>query len=212
MIWTQGLTFPKTVSMTVLLVTLIRRHFCQQTCPRLNGNVSKFSSCMAQPKLIVFDLDYTLWPFWVDTHVDPPFHMAPNGKVYDCNNKHITHYEDVPNILKRLHGEGFKLGIASRTGALHEACDLTRLFNWDQFFHFRHIFPGSKIAHFKKLHAESGIAYEDMLFFDDEHRNIVDVFTLGVTCKLVPDGVSEKSFKEGMELFQIRNKERSGQS
>ena len=25
--------------------------------------------------VVIFDLDYTLWPFWVDTHISPPFHV-----------------------------------------------------------------------------------------------------------------------------------------
>jgi len=171
----------------------------------INQSFNSYSTAMEKtvPKLIVFDLDYTLWPFWVDTHVSPPFHMGSNGKVYDARKDEIKYYKDVPEILRTLHKDGYQLGIASRTGAPQEASDLTRLFNWDQFFHYRQIYPGCKITHFKKLHSVSGVAYEDMIFFDDEYRNIKDVSSLGVTCKFVPDnGVTWSSLNEGLELFK----------
>ncbi|CAL1538651.1 unnamed protein product [Lymnaea stagnalis] len=180
----------------------------------------KYQVCineMAEPKLIVFDLvsistsDYTLWPFWVDTHVDPPFRMSSDGKVYDAHKQHVKYYEDVPDILSHLHRSGFQLAIASRTSAVDEASSLTRLFNWDQFFQYRQIYPGSKITHFKKLHSQSGVAYEDMLFFDDEHRNIVDVSSLGVTCMFVPEGVNKAVFQQGMQLFKKNKDKRASQ-
>lgn len=154
-----------------------------------------------KPKLIVFDLDYTLWPFWVDTHVYPPFTLKGNGKVYDFRGSEVKHYSEVPDVLKQLQNDGYKLGIASRTGATEDGKKLVELFGWEEYFQFSEIYPGGKTEHFSRFHEKSKIPYEDMLFFDDENRNIVDVSKLGVTCILVNDGVTKKVVQEGLQAF-----------
>jgi magnesium-dependent phosphatase 1 len=132
-----------------------------------------------QPKLIVFDLDYTLWPFWVDTHVDPPFKPDGKGGAFDRQNYHIELYPDVRDLLNDVSSKGILLAVASRTQAPDAAHKLLRAMDMDKYFHYREIYPGSKVAHFESLKKNSGVQYTDMLFFDDEHRNILDINQLG---------------------------------
>jgi magnesium-dependent phosphatase 1 len=73
------------------------------------------------------------------------------------------------------------------------------------FFDNLQIFPGSKTRHFQYLHSETGIPYDEMLFFDDESRNR-DVESLGVVMWLVRDGVTRHEVDEGVKSWRKRNK------
>lgn len=48
----------------------------------------------------------------------------------------------------------------------------------------------------------TGFNYEDMLFFDDEHRNIRDLTKLNVKCVLVENGMNMKVLEEGLNQFK----------
>lgn len=74
----------------------------------------------------------------------------------------------------------------------------------DLFTHLQ-IYPGSKIRHFEKLHKDTGLEYEEMLFFDDEARNR-DTERLGVVMWLVRDGVSAREVDEGVRSWRKRNR------
>ncbi|XP_014485509.1 PREDICTED: magnesium-dependent phosphatase 1-like [Dinoponera quadriceps] len=156
-----------------------------------------------KPKIVVFDLDYTLWPFWVDTHVTPPF-KKKSDKIVDLQGHSIKYYSDVPDVLKQLFDQGYELGIASRTTEIKGAKQLLHLFGWDKYFKYIEIFPGSKVTHFSNIHKNSKTDYKDMLFFDDEHRNIVDVAKLGVHAVLVTDGVTLHQLEESLRAFSKR--------
>ncbi|CAG7836422.1 unnamed protein product [Allacma fusca] len=154
-----------------------------------------------KPKLLVFDLDYTLWPFWVDTHVTPPFSKKSNGVVVDSYGQKVTFYEEVPKVLEELKAEGYLVGIASRTGEVRGAESLLKLFGWNAFIDCKQIYPGCKLKHFKKIKEALDVEYEDMIFFDDEQRNITDLRTVGVLSILVKNGVTKNVIQVALDKF-----------
>ncbi|KAI5280412.1 Magnesium-Dependent Phosphatase 1 [Manis pentadactyla] len=152
------------------------------------------------PELAVFHLDYTLWPFWVDTHVDPPFHksrwekvgarwgpvrvehtlvFSRDGTVRDRRSHPVRLYPEVPQVLERLRGLEVPVAAASRTGEIEGANQLLELFDLVKYFVHREIYPGSKVTHFERLQQKTRIFFSQMIFFDDEKRNIIDVNKLG---------------------------------
>ncbi|KKA29769.1 hypothetical protein TD95_004916 [Thielaviopsis punctulata] len=184
------------------------------------------------PPLIVFDLDYTLWPFWVDTHVTPPLKPADAFSATDRAAESFSFYREVPSILHALSRAGIRLAVASRTSAPELARELLKLLHipapppppsaeaditalddemqWEKprralelFDAPLEIYPRSKIAHFEAIAKKTGVKYEDMLFFDDESRNR-EVESLGVTMRLVRDGVTWDEIERGVAEWRKR--------
>ncbi|CEH17217.1 Magnesium-dependent phosphatase [Ceraceosorus bombacis] len=196
------------------------------------------------PKLFAFDLDYTLWPAWVDTHVDPPLRRASGdaiNKVVDSNGQPLSFYPHVPTLLLSLARTSIPIAAASRTSAPTAAKqalsglflkdtdpapadepphsprrsveDRTRIVKAISLFDYMEIYPGSKITHFNRIHKDSRVPYEDMIFFDDERRNSEVERKLGVHfVEISNSGLDLETFENGVRGWRAkRAAEQSGE-
>lgn len=94
----------------------------------------------------------------------------------------------------------------SRSRTTHQAKDKTKLNPTRalDFFTNPQMYPGSKTSHFRAIQKHTKIAYEDMIFFDDEARNKNVEGELGVVFVLVRDGVTAAEVDRGVREWRRR--------
>jgi magnesium-dependent phosphatase 1 len=164
------------------------------------------------PQLAVFDLDDTLWTPEMWLLSGSPFTRDDSsGRVFDRKGQHVYLFNEAKSVLEAIHvnhNGAIKVGYASRTEYPEWAMECLKLIRVGQsstmydIMHIAEIYPSNKIKHFKNIHKKTGISYEEMVFFDNEYRNIQDVSTLGVVCVYTPDGMTRKAWQEGLSKYQ----------
>ena len=171
------------------------------------------------PKLIVLDLDNTVWTPELYTLRQLPGY-ASAGPPGPRAGEDVWLIDGAAAALHELatceQWADTKVAVASRTNKgrwaqalLHDfvvpGCDgrsIASMLSQSE------IYTGEKTRHFASLHEGTGIAYEDMLFFDDssggKYGNLEPVSRLGVLCAHCPDGLTPAVWRHALEAYAQR--------
>lgn len=159
------------------------------------------------PEIVVFDLDYTLWPWWCDCHISPPIKEMSKGQLLDSCGQRLTLYSDVESILKELDENNVTIVGASRTATPNIAIKLLSMFHVNgkpmiEYFHSLQWGQQSKIGHIKRaikeLKMESALSRGSIILFDDEDRN-QDVMSINCYFALIEnceEGLTRPLFEQ----------------
>mmetsp|Transcript_2335 Transcript_2335/g.2821 ORF Transcript_2335/g.2821 Transcript_2335/m.2821 type:complete len:241 (-) Transcript_2335:85-807(-) len=215
---------PKVLSFTHLDNISVNKRAARRHDTRLFGKKG-----VKKPKLIVFDLDGCIWSpemyelAW-DGSRHSPFEPWNNDgtKMKSQLNSIVCLIGDVPGLLDDFvvlsSKEGSKwsetrLAISSRTDVPAWAYELLGkmtlpksgktlkeviLGPWE-------IAKDSKVTHFRRLAKKTGVALEDMVFFDNERGNCIQVAKLGVTVAYTPNGVKRTNWQQAIDNFPTIN-------
>lgn len=171
------------------------------------------------PSLLVFDCDYTIWPFDCDKDVFAPFTNSTWSGVYDYFGRPSNAYHDVAGIFGAIQDAGIPVAFLSRNPSAHSVRELLEalpclnkvgaveksLWNTMPSPDYFHAYSSSGIGkgkdrHFTALQKVCGIPYADMVFFDDQVDNVKASSRMGVTSVyLKNNGLTVSAFIRGIE-------------
>ncbi len=181
--------------------------------------VNHWNSLEYVPSVIVFDLDYTLWPYFMDLHVKPPIKKRETNagiEVVDKFGNGRKAFKDVTMIIKTLrekclHKNGH-LAIASKSSTYAQAMKGIDIYGWSKYFSSFQIYSTSKTKHMAEIKKELKFEnFSQVLFFDDCRQNIRSTASLGVTPILVSDrtGLDMETICKGLTEYDTRRKQTS---
>ena len=149
-------------------------------------------------KVIVFDLDQTLWwcvNTWIDMSAGAPFTRVETDALIDREGYRLELFTDSRRVLEALLEKGYELAVASRSGEPEWAHEAMKKLDLVSYFSEILIFPGTKLTHFELLKKRLDCEYSEMLFLDDERKNLDDIAGIGVDCIHVRNGVEFSQIK-----------------
>mmetsp|Transcript_18046 Transcript_18046/g.31111 ORF Transcript_18046/g.31111 Transcript_18046/m.31111 type:complete len:189 (-) Transcript_18046:380-946(-) len=169
-------------------------------------STSLLANCSTLPSLVVFDLDDTFWEGDVEATEGPPFKQGGPAHLLDKSSGRLSLFKDVPSILEALFESKVGIAVASRTSRPRWAEVALKELNFGgSSVHARCACLAwgfsSKTNHFAHIRQKTGVEFRDMVFFDNEHWNIVDVSRLGVFSAYCPRGLSADLFRAEMERY-----------
>lgn len=176
------------------------------SCDNSNSRLS------ALPRVIVFDLDNTLWTpeLYKLRRLERANQIPVAGRDVELFPGAKQVLETIlPNLGGSDDDEKPILAVASRTNKVEWAEDLLDQFQLRDLFDVIEIFPGTKTNHFAKIQRRTKVPFHEMMFFDDardgRYGNCEPVAAMGVFCIHCPDGLQTKDvFERALDLYQTK--------
>jgi len=205
-------TFTPLIGVGLLVIIGEVACFQYYTTHGSTGSINSYSHSrlFALPRVIVFDLDNTLWTpeLYKLRHLERSDEIPVAGRDVELFDgaKEVLEYI-LPNLGGGDGEEKPILAIASRTNKVGWAEDLLDQFQLRDQFDAIEIFPGIKTNHFAKIQRLTKVPFHEMMFFDDardgRYGNCEPVAAMGVFCVHCPDGLRTKDvFERALDLYE----------